>query len=80
MDFLRTEVRPSSLPALDMDAMTANAIAASLVRGECRGACDYCGRILWEADRPIARQEWSMSLRETVDVTVCRQCLEGDEE
>lgn len=76
MDFVRTTVRPDHLPALGIDAMTADALAASLVRGEVRGSCDYCGRVLYEADQPIYLNEWSMSLRETLPTTMCRQCKE----
>jgi hypothetical protein len=78
MDFVRTTVRPERLSLLGLDAMTADALAASLVRGEVIGGCDYCGRELYggDADAPIYLSEWSMSLGESLPTTMCPQCAQ----
>lgn len=43
------------------------------------GVCDGCDALVYPDDGHIDTEGWSLSLGETVDVTFCKTCLDGDE-
>jgi hypothetical protein len=44
------------------------------------GACDGCGALVYPGDGHKDTEGWAMSLGETVDVTFCKTCLDGEDD
>jgi hypothetical protein len=44
------------------------------------GACDGCGALVYPGDGHKGTEDWAMSLGETVDVTFCKTCLDGEDD